>query len=167
MAEFQWPDAVMLQMLAEVAPFLEQFDGRTLVVLKRKHRANAGNGIVAQVAFEAVLFERAGEFAEIRMRRDLERQAGAALGGGLVDLHGEQPNLAREVRAILLALGQNESDDLGVIIDHPLHIGRFERSVADAPGLDHRFSPTAAWFCFGVNQPLCWGRDKAASRLPE
>src|SRR6516164_3173794 len=72
MAEFQWPDAVMLQMLAEVAPFLEQFDGRTLVVLKREHRANAGNGIVAQLAFEAVLFERAGEFAEIRMRRDLE-----------------------------------------------------------------------------------------------
>src|SRR5262249_18616948 len=68
-------------------------------------------------------------------------QAGAALGGALVDPDGEQADLAGEVRAILFALGENQTDHLGVVVDHPLHIGRFERGVADAPGLDHRLSP--------------------------
>src|SRR5690348_8145889 len=72
MAEFQRADAVMLQMLAEIIPFLEQRDGGALVVLKRQYRADAGRGIVAQLAFDAVLFKFAGEWAEIRIRGNFE-----------------------------------------------------------------------------------------------
>src|SRR4029077_8129066 len=53
-AEFERPDSVMLQMLAEIAPLLEQRDGGALVVLKRQHGADAGRGIAAQLALDAV-----------------------------------------------------------------------------------------------------------------
>jgi hypothetical protein len=49
-AELERADADRLQMLAEITPFLEQRDRRALVVLERQHLADAGNGVVAQLA---------------------------------------------------------------------------------------------------------------------
>src|SRR5262245_12050910 len=72
--ELERPDAGDLLVLAEVAPFLEQIDGRSLVVLERQHLTHAGNGIVAQLAAYAVLVKLAREFAEIGIGGDFERQ---------------------------------------------------------------------------------------------
>ena len=44
-AEFQRADAIVLQVLAEIAPFLEQRDGGALVVLEGEDLADAGRDV--------------------------------------------------------------------------------------------------------------------------
>ncbi len=152
MAELERADAVMRQMLAEIAPFLEQRDGRALVVLKGQHLADAGDRVVAQFALDAVLFEFAGELVKVGIGRDFERQHGAAFGVGFVELDGEQADLGGEEGAVLFALGDDEAQNLGVIVDHPVEIGRVVGRVSDAVWLDHDLAlPAWRFLMAGIN----------------
>jgi hypothetical protein len=72
MPELERADTGDLRVLGQVAPVLEQIDGRPLVVLERQHLAHAGNGIVAQLAAHAVLGEFLRQRAEIGVGRDLK-----------------------------------------------------------------------------------------------
>jgi hypothetical protein len=42
------------------------------------------------------------------------------------------------------ALGEDETEDLGVVVDHTVEIGSLEGRVSDASWLDHDFA-LAAW----------------------
>src|SRR4029077_2469242 len=143
-AELERADAVVLQVLAEIAPFLEQRDGGALVVLEGQHRADARRRIVAQLALDALLLQLLRHRAEIGVEIELERQRGAALDGALAQLDGEQADLRGEEGAVLLALGENEAHDVGVVVDQFLEVGRFEGGVADASGFDHGAVPWGA-----------------------
>ena len=81
MPELERADAGDLLVLAEIAPVLEQLDRGAFVVLEREHLADAGNGIVAQLAAHAVLGQLPRQFAEIGIGRDLERQLDAVRRG--------------------------------------------------------------------------------------
>ena len=137
MAELIDADAVVLQVLAEIVPFLEQRDAGALVVLEGQDLAKARDRIVAQFALDAVLLQLAGEVLEVGTGCDLERQHDAAFGIGLVELDGELADLGGEEGAILLALGEDEADDLGIVVDHTIEIGGFVDGVSDAARLDH------------------------------
>ena len=136
-AELERSDAVVLQMLAEIAPLLEQCDRRALVVLEGENRPDARHRVVAQLAFDAVLFQLAGKRAEIGFRRHFERQHAAAFGVALVDLDGELTDLGGEERPVLVLFSENEPHHLGVIVDQPRQVRRLEGGVSDASWLDH------------------------------
>ena len=136
-AELERPDAVMRQMLAEIAPVPEQRDAGALVVAKGQHRSRAGNGIIAQFTFDAVLVQFACERAKIGIGRNFKGQHGAALRVAFIELNGELPDLGGEKRVILLALNQHQADDFGVIVDHAWQIGCLESGVSDPSELDH------------------------------
>ena len=74
---------------------------------------------------------RHGDLAEVGVRRDLERQLGAARSLALHELQHELPDPAGQQRAILLARGDHEPGHLGVVLDLRLEIGRFEGRVRD------------------------------------
>ena len=98
-AELERADAAHLVVRAEILPLREQVDCGALVVLEGEHLAHAGNGIVAQLALDAVLRELLGELVEIRIGRDLERQPGAMRAIGLLELDDSSPVLeARNAR---------------------------------------------------------------------
>ena len=137
MSELERSDARHRRVLAEIAPVLEQLDGRALVVLEREHRADAREGIVAQFALDAVFRELARNLAEVGIRRDLERELQAALLLALVELDRELADLGGEEDAVFLALGDREAEELGVIVGLPREVGGLESRVSDAFGLDH------------------------------
>ncbi len=160
-AELERPDAVVLQMLAEIAPFLEQRDRRALVILKREHRPDARNRIVAQLAFDAVLFQVAGKRAEIGLRRHFERQRGAAFDVALVDLDGELADLGGEEGAVFFLLGEHQPHHLGVIVDKARQVGCLEGGVSDASWLDHGGS--RSWSSAQADDPVIAARWQRGS----
>ena len=139
MAELERADAVMRQVLAEIIPFLEQRDRGSLVVLETEQRTDAGRGIVAQLARDAVLAQFLRHGSEIGIRRDFERQPGAAFALGLVDRDGEQADLGDEEGPLLFALDENKTQHFRVVVDHLFQVGCLEGGVSDAPRLDHVF----------------------------
>src|SRR5262245_8218300 len=54
-SELERPDAGDLRMFGEIAPFLEQLDPGSFVVLERQHLAHTRHGVVAQLAAHALL----------------------------------------------------------------------------------------------------------------
>src|SRR5579884_1098813 len=144
-AELERTDADMQEVLAQIAPLLEQRDGGALVVLEGQRRANARNRIIAQLALNAVLLELARHGAEIGIGGDFKRQCGAALDLSLGKGNRQLADLRDQEGAVLLAFRQNEPHDLRVVVDHLLQIWRLESSVADASGLNHdALQPVAA-----------------------
>ena len=83
-------------MRAKVAPFLEQVDRGALVVLEGEHLTHAGDGIVAQLAGDAVGRKVPGELAEIGIGRHLEGEPVAVRAIRLLELHHQQPGLGGE-----------------------------------------------------------------------
>src|SRR6516162_7859174 len=143
MAELERSYAVHLMMRAEIAPLLEQVDRRPFVVLESQHRSHAGHGIVAQLALDAIGRQRLRKLSKLRVGRDLERQPGARVSIGLVDLDHEQAGLGRQEGAVLLALGQDQAGNVRPIGDLLLDVGRLEGGVTDASWLDHDWTPVA------------------------
>src|SRR5215467_3200275 len=137
MSELERPDTGDLRVLGEVAPFLEQLDRRSLVVLEGQHLAHAGNGIVAQLAAHAVLGQLPRQLAEIGIGRDFERQFDAVCSIRLVELDHQLPDLGGEKGALLLAFGHDQPHELPVIRDGLFQVRRLEGGVADAPRFDH------------------------------
>src|SRR5262249_5638492 len=123
--------------LGEIAPFLEQLDRRSLVVLEGQHLAHAGNGIVAQLAAHAVLGQLARQLAEIGIGRDFERQFDAVCSIRFVAPDHQLPDLGGEKGAVLLALVRDQSHELPVIRDGLFQVRRVEGGVADASRFDH------------------------------
>ena len=116
--------------------------GGALVVVERQHRADTRRRVVAQFALDAVVgvqLPRHG--AEVGVGRHFERQRDAAFDVALAQLNREQADLGGEEGAVLLALGQHQTHDVGVIVDHLQQVGGFEGGVADAAGLDHGTFP--------------------------
>src|SRR5215211_914276 len=137
MPELQRSGAEHLLVAAEIAPLREQLDGRSFVVLEGEHLADARDRVIAQLALDAVLGKLAGELVELRVRRHLERQFGAARRRRLVELDDELADLAGEERPVFLALGELQSVDLGEIDDGLFEVRRLERRVSDSSWLDH------------------------------
>src|SRR5215468_8686905 len=136
-SELERPDTGDLRVLGEIAPFLEQLDRRSLVVLEGQHLAHAGNGIVAQLAAHAVLGQLPRKLAEIGIGRDFERQFDAVRSIRLVELDHQLPDLGGEKGAVLLAFGRDQSHEFPVIRDGLFQVRCLERGVADASRFDH------------------------------
>src|SRR5215470_6044484 len=115
--ELQGTGAEHLFVAAEIAPFLEQLDGGALVVFEGENLSQAGNGVVALLALDAVPGEYAGKFIEVGARRDLERQLGAATVVALFELDDQLADLGGEEGAFFFARGNSETVDLRVIDD--------------------------------------------------
>ena len=135
------PMPLHLMVRAEIVPVREQVDRGALVVLEREHLAHAGDGIVAQLARDAVGREALGQLAEIGIGRDLERQPRAGRAVGLFELNHQEAGLGGEERAVLLALGEHEAGDVGPIGDLLVEVLGLERRMSDASRLDHGESP--------------------------
>src|SRR5215510_10114598 len=137
MSQLERPDTGDLRVLGEIAPFLEQLDRRSLVVLERQHLAHAGDGIVAQLAAHAVLGQLPRQLAEVGIGRDFERQFDAVRSICLVELDHQLPDLGGEKGAVLVALGRDQPHEFPVIRDGLFQVRRLEGGVADASRFDH------------------------------
>src|SRR5262249_45504561 len=124
-------------MLAEIAPLLEQLDGRSLRVLERQHLADAGNGIATLFALDAMLAKLAAQIRKILARRNFEGDFRAGRLWTGFQLHTEQAGLGNEIRLALFTLAEDEPIHLRVIVNGAIEVGRFERGVTNSSGLDH------------------------------
>src|SRR3984893_1666859 len=93
MTELERTDAGHLLVLAEIAPVLEQLDGGSLVVGKREHLTDAGHGIIAQLAPNAVFRKLLCKIAEIRIWRDFKRKLDTVAPVRLVQRNHQLPDL--------------------------------------------------------------------------
>ena len=75
---------------------------------------------------------------------DLKRDAGQRVALAGFERDGLEAELAGEICAILAALDQREPDDLGIIGDLPIDIGRGQRGVPQSSYVDHIHPPDAA-----------------------
>src|SRR5262249_11073854 len=100
-----------------------------------------GHRIVAQLARYPVRGKRAGKRVEIRVRRHLERQPGAARLVGPVEPDDQLADLGGQEGPAVLAFGQHQAVDLRVVVDGLLQVRRLERRVPDPSRLDHGLSP--------------------------
>src|SRR6516165_9283509 len=137
MPELQRTDAGDLLVLAEIAPVLEQLDGRALVVLERQHLAYSRDGIVAQLAAHSVPGKLARHLAEIGIGRDLERQLDAVRAVRLVQRNHELADLAGEERPVLFALGHDQAHEPVIVCNRLVQIRRLESGMSDPSCSDH------------------------------
>ena len=135
--ELERSDAGDLLVLAEIAPFLEQLDRGALVVLERQHLADPRNGVVAQLAADAILGKLPRQIAEIGPGCNLERQFDAVRPVGFVELDRQRTDLAGEKGAILFALGHDQTHELLVVGDGLFQVRRLKGGVSDSFRLDH------------------------------
>ncbi len=91
--------------------------------------AIAGRNALAPFALDAVFCERAGDVAEIGAGRDLKGDARERIALAGLERNRLEAELAGKIGAILAALDQREPDDLGVIGDLPVDVGRRQRGV--------------------------------------
>src|SRR5580704_3802786 len=89
------------------------------------------------MAAQALRFDAAADVVEVGVRRNLERQSGAARMLAIFELDHEVAVLGREVGAAVFPLGQDQAGDFREIGDLALEVGSLEGDVAEALGLDH------------------------------
>ena len=75
---------------------------------------------------------------EVGIRRDLERQPRQRRLVAALERNRLEPGPGRQERAVLVALGDDQAEHVGVIRHLPIEIGRGEGRVSDAPNVDHR-----------------------------
>jgi hypothetical protein len=138
MAELERPDAGHGGLLAGDRGLLGiDLDGGALRVLERHRLRNAGAGVVARLAAHAFGLDALADVVELGARRDLEGEPRAARHIALLELDREIAHLGREVRAAVLPLRQDQSDDLREIVDLPVEVRCFEGRVADPLDVNH------------------------------
>ena len=115
MSELERPDPRHLGVLAEIAPVLEQLDGRALVVLEGEHLADAGNGVVAQLALDAVLAELARESPKSEFGATSNESLAQRSWSPLLSWIASWPILVAEKDAVLLPCGDRQAQQVSVI----------------------------------------------------
>ena len=80
----------------------EHLDLGALRILEHDRLGNAGRGVVALVALDALGFETLADVGELGVRIDLERQLGAARLIALLHLHHEVADLGGQVHVAVL-----------------------------------------------------------------
>jgi len=136
-AELERPRAGAGRLDVEKAPIREQLDDGALGIGEGDQARHPGQRIAAGLRLHPEIAEATGEIVCPEIARNLERQPGAALARALFENDGELSQRRGKTGAIGFAARQHEADDLLVVFDLPVDVGRLEGGVADPLDFDH------------------------------
>ena len=98
---------------------------------------DAGRNAAAALALDAVPRQLARHIGKINPGRDLKRQPRKRIGDAGLERDGLEALLARKHRPLAVALEEGEADNLGIVGDLSIEIGRGQRGVAEPANIDH------------------------------
>ena len=141
MAELVRAEPRVLLRHVEEAPAREQLDRGVLGVLEREQPRDARQRVGLALAGDAFLEQGAGGAREIVVAGDLQAEPRAALDRRLLQDDRELSDARGEAGAPGVAVHDLQADDLPVIFDLPVDIGRLEVCVPEPFHLDHASLP--------------------------
>ena len=115
----------------------EDLDQGVLRVLEDDGLGDAGRNAAAALALDAVPRQLARHIGKITPGRDLKRQPRKRIGDAGLERDRLEALLARKHRPLAVALEQSEADNLGIVGDLSIEIGRGQRGMAEPAHVDH------------------------------
>ena len=115
-----------------------KLDHRALHIGEGQRPRRARRNAVPLLALDAVPGQLLRVGGEVGIRRDLERQPRQCRLVAALERNRLKSGPGRQERAVLVALGDDQTHHVGVIRNLPIEVGRREGGVSDAPThVDH------------------------------
>jgi hypothetical protein len=115
----------------------KNIDSHAFGIVERDRFRDPGGNVAPPFGLDAFLSKRARKRREIESRRHLKRESGERIGTPDLERDRLQALPARQERALWVARDQRQADDLDVVIDGPIEVGRCQGRMTQSSDLNH------------------------------